>query len=191
MSSSSMHDRAIVLELVGHGGALNEDASYGGAPHRRYINVTGRWSAAGTPEVPLIRWSTAEAASDARAVAAAARKRQMAVSDLSMTDPGCFVLFDERLVVALQGYLPYAAAAAKKLEALREKTMRYASIVLAPARSPELISAAQFMTGKKAQDITTRVLDGELVCTSGLTPDRLVLAGVRAEELVSKLGGAR
>ena len=45
------------------------------------------------------------------------------------------------------------------------------------------------MAGKKARDITTRVLDGELVCTPELTPDRLVLAGVRAEELVSKLGG--
>lgn len=203
----------IVLKLSDHGNARREDHLYGGW-HRRFLNVTGRWSAAGTKEVPLIAWPDEGTAVQAANIASQARGRDVSVCSIGPAAAAGFTLFGEALRSALLGYLPYSAAAARKLEAERLKTMRYAVAVLgtfdadgsdaivesAHAAAVALhrqygggsvVSAAQYLTGKRAAHVIERVLDGELACSDGLTPASLVRAAVIAAGMVDRLGAEK
>lgn len=202
--------RFTVLQLSDHGNARREDHLYGGW-HRRFLNVTGRWSAAGTKEVPLIAWPDEDTAAQAANIAAQARGRNVSVCSIGPAAAAGFTPFGEALRSALLGYLPYSAAAARKLEAERLKTMRYAAAVLGTFDSVgsdaivesaqaatvalqrhygggSVVSAAQYLTGKRAAHVIDRVLDGELGCSDGLTPASLVRAALIAVGMVDRLG---
>jgi hypothetical protein len=200
----------IVLEMASHGNALRANEIYGGWNHR-YLNVTGRWSSAGNPSVQLVAWPDTASASEAAQVATKARGRSVGISTIGTLDIASFKLFSQELHGALLRYLPYSAAANRKLEAERLKAMRYASSVLvanaayndkellAATRAEvsklrehykggSIVSAAQYLTGKRAEDVIKRVLDGELSCDEGMTPERLVDAARVANEIVNQLG---
>ena len=187
-----------VLEMPAHGLALRSDLVHGGLNHR-YLNVTGRWSASGTPAVPLIAWQDHAEATKAADVASTARGRAVQVSSLSAQDPRASRPYSDSLSPALWSYLSYTETAAKKLEERRSKLMRNAAAVLAVANAPDasslvaanhqattdlrtaygggsIVSAIQYLTGKDAADIIARVQDGELGCSEGLTPERLAQA---------------
>ena len=68
----------IVLKLSAHGNARREDHMYGGW-HRRFLNVTGRWSAAAIKEAPLIAWPDEGTAAQAVNIASQARGRDVSV----------------------------------------------------------------------------------------------------------------
>ena len=135
--------------------------------------------------------------------------RQADSSDLARYS----VPFGPSHTAALSGYLPYGAAAARKLEVERKRLMGYATVMLASgvpepdadpvaivsalkatARSLRLagigngswVSAAQGLTGKRALDVLARVLDGELVCDPGITPADIVKAMAIAQLLAPK-----
>ena len=67
-----------VLQLSDHGNARREDCLYGGW-HRRFLNVTGRWSAAAIKEAPLIAWPDEGTAAQAVNIASQARGRDVSV----------------------------------------------------------------------------------------------------------------
>lgn len=102
---------------------------------------------------------------------------------------GYFAQYGEQHASALIGYLPYGAAAARKLEAERQRLMGYAKVMLAgrmgeadadsvdvvlamKAAACELrvagigngswVSAAQGVTGNRALEVFCLVIDGEL-----------------------------
>lgn len=199
-----------VLQLSDHGNARREDHLYGGW-HRRFLNAAGRWSSVGTKEVPLIAWPDEGTAAQAANIASQARGRDVSVCWIGPAAAAGFTLFDEALRSALLGYLPYSAASARKLEAERLKTMRYAAAVLgtfdadgsdaivesAHAAAVTLhrqygggsvVSAAQYLTGKRAAHVIEQVLDDELACSDGLTPTSLVRAVAIATGMVERLG---
>lgn len=148
---------------------------------------------------------------DAARIATKARARVIEMGSIggSALDPACFSAYNDTMVAALEGYLPASVAAARKLDAEREKLMRYAMAVLktaaaakdGPAATLEaerqanqeirayfgggsVVSAAQYMTGKRATDLIARVLDGEIACDSDLSPERLVFAAVFSRAFV-------
>ncbi len=127
------------------------------------------------------------------------------ISSNGEVDARGFSAYGDELHGALLGYLPYTGAAAANLEARRLKMMRYASAVwmllsecamkgteagVAASRSAakglhkqygggSVVSAIQYLAGKDADDLLGRVLDGELQCSEGMTPEKL-LACVKA-----------
>lgn len=193
-----------VLHMIDHGVAMLEDHRHGGPPHYRYLNATGRWSARGTPSVPLLVWPDHASADQAARLAAQARGRSIAVSNVNATTPEHFRTYTEKMLPALQGYLPYKEAASRKLETERHKTMTYARALLAASSgrplkevnatirdalgSGTVVQAAQFLTGKRCAAIVQGVLDGELEIDSDLTPQSLVIAGEIAHQIVGQLG---
>jgi hypothetical protein len=201
---SQLPPMRIVLHMEGHGSATVEDHRHGGAQHYRYLNSTGRWSAAGTSTVPLLTWPNRASATEAAEVASRARKRPIAVSTVSGSAPACFQQFADKLQPALLGYLPYTEAARRKLEVERQRTMTYVRALVALADgqaikdanaavraslgSGTVVQAAQFLTGKRCADIVQRILDGELECDAGLTPSMLVAATSAARGFVDQLG---
>lgn len=76
-----------VLQLSDHGNARREDHLYGGW-HRRFLNATGRWSAVGTKEVPLIAWPDEGTAAQAANIASQARGRDVYPSGQVIWKPG-------------------------------------------------------------------------------------------------------
>lgn len=195
-------DRIFVLEMRGHGNALRENDLHGGW-HRRYLNVTGRWSASGTKAVPLVVWADADLARKAAGQACEARGREIIASAIAASDSLPVVPFTDSLRPALLGYLPYSTAAARKLEIEREKTVQYAKAILQvldvedermiPAAAKQVskslmdrfgggspAAAAAYLGGKKAAYIIARLLDGELECDDGLTPQDVLRAALSA-----------
>lgn len=173
-----------VIEHTGHGSAALEEQRHGGQ-HYRFLNVTGRWSARGTRTVPLLAWTDRQEVEAAAAIASKARDRVFKVSSLGGDSllVEQFAAFSERHAEALLGYLPYATAAARKLEELRVKTIDCAGAVLRVHRAADaermqvlkdegrllqqahrltVFSAAQFLTGKKADEILALLETGEL-----------------------------
>lgn len=209
MSHRIAEDAVFGLEMVAHGNALRENDLHGGW-HRRYLNVTGRWSAVGTKAVPLVVWSDANAAAMAAADAAQARGREIRATAMSVSDSTVSALFQESMRPALLGYLPYSAAAARKLEIERDKTVQYAKAILqlldiederrVAAAAKEIskslterfgggsvTSAAAYLSGKKAADIIARLLDGEMACDDGLMPLDVVRAASFAQVALQRL----
>jgi hypothetical protein len=210
MKSDQNPAQFIVLEMVSHGNALRANEIYGGWNHR-YLNVTGRWSSAGNPSVQLIVWPDTASASEAAQVATKARSKSVKVSTIGTTDTAGLKFFSQEQHEALHGYLPYSAAATRKLEAERLKTMRYANVILTAIAANDdtdflavtrtevsklrelykggsIVSAAQYLTGKRAGNIIERVLDDELNCDEGMSPERLIKAALAANEIVKQLG---
>ncbi len=200
-----------VLCLDRHGGAVRESDMCGGPVGQRMLNVTGRWASAGTEAVPLLMWpSLASAQADAR-TATAARGRDVIVLQAGGTNFDRYILpFGPEHAAALMGYLPYAPAAARKLESERKRLMGYVAVVRAasidrPADDPAAalaamkktartlrasgigngswVSAVQGLTGKRARDIAARVIDGELACDPGLDPNDILDAMAVAKVL--------
>lgn len=184
-----------VIEHAGHGSAALEEQRHGGQ-HYRFLNVTGRWSARGTRAVPLLAWMDRQAVEAAAAIASKARDRVFKVSSLGGDSLVAeqFAAFSERHAEALLGYLPYATAAARKLEELRVKTIDCASAVLCVHRAADaermqvlkdegrllqqahrltVFSAAQFLTGKKADEILALLETGELDTEEKLSLEEL------------------
>jgi hypothetical protein len=149
--------------------------------------------------VPLIAWLVRDDATASAEVASKARRRAVKVSSIGAGAPPSFKIFDQSLSGALLGYLPYAETAARKLEERRLKLMRNADAVLAVVGAADeraaatagrdmtsnlrklygggsIVSAMQYLAGKDAADILARVLDGELECSDGQTPERLAQA---------------
>jgi len=203
----------IVLELVDHGSALQANKIYGGQNHR-YLNITGRWSGTGTDSVPLLNWGSLNSAQEAAETATIARGRKVNVSSLGRQEATGFKPFEAKHQPALVGYLPYGSAAASKIEAERVKTMRYASAVFNVMNASEnedvhdlcktetlkirsyfkggsLVSASQYLTGKRAIDIAERVFDGELECDEGMSPEKLMFAMRMATNLMSRIGKSK
>lgn len=193
-----MDQMFFVLEMKEHGLAKHYDQTFGGINHR-YLNVTGRWSTLSTVAVPLIAWTDHEEATSAAETASTARRRLIKVSNLSQVAHRPFKIFSQPLRAALLGYLPYGETKKRKLELRRLKLMHYAKAVLAVYHAADqagaetasrtatsdlrklygggsVISAMQYLAGKDAADVLARVLDGELVCDEGQTPERLVQA---------------
>lgn len=77
----------IVLKLSDHGNARREDHLYGGW-HRRFLNVTGRWSAAAIKEAPLIAWPDEGTAAQAVNIASQARGRDVSVCSIGLESIG-------------------------------------------------------------------------------------------------------
>lgn len=199
-----------LLQMVDHGQAMNEVAHYGGF-HVRFLNATGRWSATGSRAVPLLGWKDMAEAQGAASAASKARSRVIDVAAVSDQDAGVVQgMSGHDVHAALSGYLPYAPAAAKAMAIEVDKTMQYASAVLAVlgpdcAIEPGLaartvaqglrsqfgggsvVSAAQFLTGRKAYDVLSRVLEGEVPCAPGMSQHRLVLAFAIASAVVDQL----
>jgi len=173
-----------VIEHAEHGSAALEEQHHGGQ-HYRFLNVTGRWSAKGTRAVPLLAWTDRQEVEAAAAIASKARDRLFKVSLLGGDSLVAeqFAAFNERHAEALLGYLPYGTATAKKQEELRVKTLDCASAVLRVHRAADAeraqitrdegrllrqahqltaFSAAQFLTGKKADEIIALLEAGDL-----------------------------
>jgi hypothetical protein len=174
-----------VIEHAGHGSARVEDQRHGGW-HHRFLNVTGRWSANGTRAIPLLAWSDGKQAEAVATIASKARNRPIIVSSLGGNGlfADQFVAFGEHHAAALLGNLPYATAAARKLEELRIKTIAFACAVLRVHRatageererllksegrlllqthSANVFSATQFLAGRKAAEILAILEAGEL-----------------------------
>lgn len=184
-----------VIEHPGHGSAALEEQRHGGQ-HYRFLNVTGRWSARGTRAVPLLAWTDRQKVEAAAAIASKARDRVFKVSSLGGDSlvAAQFAAFSERHAEALLGYLPYATSAARKLEELRVKTVDCASAVLRVHRAADaermqvlkdegrllqqahrltVFSAAQFLTGKKADEILALLETGELDTEEKLSIEEL------------------
>jgi hypothetical protein len=127
-----------VIEHAGHGSAALEEQRHGGQ-HCRFLNVTGRWSARGTRAVPLLAWTDRQEVEAASAIASKARDRVFKVSSLGGDSLVAehFAAFSEHHAEALLGYLPYATAAARKLEELRVKTIDCAGAVLRVHRAAD------------------------------------------------------
>lgn len=196
MSSSNRPSLSFfVIEHAGHGSAALEEQRHGGQ-HYRFLNVTGRWSARGTRAVPLLAWTDRQEVEAAAAVASKARDRVFKVSSLGGDSLVAeqFAAFSERHAEALLGYLPYATAAARKLEELRVKTIDCAGAVLRVHRAADaeraqvlkdegrllqqahrltVFSAAQFLTGKKADEILALLETGELDTEEKLSIEEL------------------
>lgn len=172
-----------VIEHAGHGSAALEEQRHGGQ-HYRFLNVTGRWSARGTRAVPLLAWTDRQEVEAAAAIASKARDRVFMVSSLggdSLAEQ--FAAFNERHAEALLGYLPYGTVTARKQEELRVKILDCAIAVLRVHRATDaeraqitrdegrllrqahrltVFSAAQFLTGKRADEIIALLEAGEL-----------------------------
>lgn len=200
-----------LLTLVGHRQVSREFANYG-VHHPRLLNITGRWSASGSRVVPLLGWLSLEEATRAAQVASDARSRVVEVVEATSHDLGYIHGVNGSHHAALLGYLPYAAAAANGMVADIQKTMVYASAVLsifgsdAPGSPLEVakpihqsmkqqfgggsvVSAAQFLCGRKAHDVLCRVLDEEIDCAHGVaTRDDLIRAFILAKLVVAQLG---
>lgn len=201
------------LSLAGHQQAENEFANYG-VHHPRLLNVTGRWSAAGSRAVPLLGWLDEVVATQAAARASSARSRAIVVVQAPSGAEGAIHGVNGTDHAALLGYLPYAAAAARCMDADVDKTMSFAGAVLSVfgagvSGSPEdaakelhrsmkvkfgggsVVSAAQFLCGRRAHDVLCRVLEGEIECSSGLSRAGLIEAFILARLVVDQLiGGA-
>lgn len=196
MNKINLPSPAIVLTLDAHGGASREQRLYGGVLEARFLNVTGRWASSGTEAVPLLTWESHEEAEACAATATTSRNRSVKVCSVTGARFGPFTAYSQQHASALMGYLPYSVAAARKLEGERKRLMGYARVVLAgvseshdadrmiAAMKEEAhrlrdagigggswLSAAQGLTGKKALDVFQRVIDGELECDPGLTPE--------------------
>lgn len=201
-----------LLTLVGHRQVSREFANYG-VHHPRLLNITGRWSATGSRVVPLLGWLSLEEATRAAQVASDARSRVVEVVEATSHDLGYIHGVSGSHHAALLGYLPYAAAAANGMVADIQKTMVYASAVLSifgsdsPSSPPvegakiihrsmkqqfgggSVVSAAQFLCGRKAHDVLCRVLDEEIECAHGVaTRDDLIRAFILAKLVVAQLG---
>ncbi|MNV70110.1 hypothetical protein D3C71_1630550 [compost metagenome] len=141
-------------------------------------------------------WTDRQEVETAAAIASKARDRVIKVSsqggDSLVAEH--FAAFSERHAEALLGYLPYATAAARKLEELRVKTIDCAGAVLRVHRAADaeraqilkdegrllqkahrltVFSAAQFLTGKKADEILTLLETGELDTEEKLSIEEL------------------
>jgi len=173
-----------VIEHANHGSAALEEQRHGGQ-HYRFLNVTGRWSARGTRAVPLLAWMDRQDVEAAAALAGKARDRTIKVSSLGGDSLVAeqFAAFSERHAEALLGYLPYGTATARKQDELRMKTLDCAGAILRMHRATNaeraqiardegqllqqahrltVFSAAQFLTGKKANEIIALLETGEL-----------------------------
>lgn len=200
-----------LLSLVDHRQAENEFANYG-VHHPRLLNITGRWSASGSRAVPLLGWLDVAMASQAAARASSARSRAIEVVQAPSGAEGVIHGLSGPDHPALLGYLPYAAAAAHGMAADVAKTMTFAGAVLSvfgsdvPGRPEDaakelhrsmkakfgggsVVSAAQFLCGRRAHDVLWRVIEGEIECSSGLTSAGLTEAFILARLVVSQLGG--
>lgn len=198
-----------LLSLVGHGQAENEFANYG-VHHPRLLNISGRWSAAGSRAVPLLGWLDERIANQAAARASGARSRAVEVVQAPSGAEGVIHGVSGPDHAALLGYLPYSAAAAHGMTADVGKTMAFAGAVLSVfgadvSGRPEdaalevhrsmkakfgggsVVSAAQFLCGRKAHDVLCRVLEGEIECSGGLTRAGLIEAFILARLVVGKL----
>lgn len=212
MNSHEQPERRIVLTLVAHGGAQREQHLYGGSLASRFLNVTGRWASKGTHAVPLLSWPDLCSAKADATKASSARGRKVEVSSVCGSNFGRFAQYGDSHTAALIGYLPYTAAAARKLEAERQRLIGYAKVVLAgrfgesdadfadaasymKAAALELrlsgigngswVSAAQGLTGKRALDVLSLVIDGELPCEPDITPAQICKAISVANALTS------
>ncbi len=189
-------EAVFVIEHAGHGSARVEDQRHGGW-HHRFLNVTGRWSAKGTRAIQLLAWSDGKEAEAAATIASKARSRPIIVSSLGGNGlfADQFVAFGEHHAAALLGNLPYATAAARKLEELRIKTIDFACAVLRVHRATageererllksegrlllqthraNAFSAMQFLTGKKAAEILAMLEAGELDTDGKLSVEEL------------------
>ncbi|MDR6522191.1 hypothetical protein EJP69_14215 [Variovorax gossypii] len=184
-----------VIEHAEHGSAALEEQHRGGQ-HYRFLKVTGHWSAKGTRAVPLLAWTDRQEVEAAAAIASKARDRVFKVSSLGGDSLVAeqFAAFSERHAEALLGYLPYATAAARKLEELRVRTIDCAGAVLRVHRAADaermqvlkdegrllqqahrltVFSAAQFLTGKKADEILALLKTGELDSEEKLSIEEL------------------
>ncbi len=214
MNSHALPDRHIVLTLVCHCGTEREHRLYGGPVVSRFLNVTGRWASKGTEAVPLLSWPDLDSAEAHAIKASSSRGRQVEVSSVAGRSFGCFEQYGEQHAAALIGYLPYGAAAARKLETERQRLMGYAKVILAAgmgeadadpanavsamkAAACELrlagigngswVSAAQGLTGKRALEVFYLVSDGELPCDPGMTPADIWKAIAVATALTAKM----
>lgn len=183
-TSSRLYQSFFVIEHADHGSAAIEDQRHGGQ-HYRFLNVTGRWSARGTRAVPLLTWTDRREAEAAATIASKARDRVIKVSSLGGDSlvADRFAAFGEHHADALLGYLPYVTAAAVQLEERRVKTIDCAAAVLRVHRAMDeertrilkdegrllqqahritVFSAAQFLTGKKADEVITMLEAGVL-----------------------------
>jgi hypothetical protein len=198
MNEIKQSKTAIVLTLDAHGGATREQRLYGGVLEARFLNVTGRWASSGTDAAPLLTWESHEEAETCAETASRSRSRPVRVYSVKGARYGVFASYGKQHASALFGYLPYSAAAARKLEGERKRLMGYASVMLAGITESQdadkmvaamkqeahrlrdagigggsWLSAAQGLTGKKALDVFQRIIDGELECDAGLTPEAI------------------
>lgn len=198
MNKTKLPPPAIVLTLDAHGGATREQRLYGGVLEARFLNVTGRWASSGTDAAPLLTWENHDQAEACAETASRSRNRPVRVYSVTGARYGAFATYGEHHAAALLGYLPYATAAARKLEGERKRLMGYARVMLAGITEPHdadkmmaamkqeahrlrdagigggsWLSAAQGLTGKKALDVFQRIIDGELECDAGLTPETI------------------
>jgi len=174
----------IVLRHADHGSAQAENERHGGQ-HFRYLNVTGRWSAGGTTQVPLLTWSTVERATAAAVIASEARKVKICWSSVGGDSHDTLHIepFGDDHAAALLGYLPYGLTKAMKLAEQRAKTLDFARAVLqvhqattveefeqleksegrflVQAYRTSVFGARQFLTGKKAAEALRMLEAGE------------------------------
>lgn len=178
-----------VIECVSHGSAAREDKLHGGPPHRRYLDVYGRWVAHGTEQIPILAWENLEGAQAACSTASSMRKGELAVSTLGGHDylPGKQLkLFCPANTPALAGQLPRERVSNAKLAAdwHRTKVFTRAVLALQETTSEEskqvavtqwnriiwqafgggsVVSASQFLSGKRAANILDLLKSGSLI----------------------------
>lgn len=208
-----MPEPFIALTLASHGGAEREHRLYGAPKITRFLNVTGRWASAGTDAVPLLSWPDQASADAAALKASSARGRQVEVSSVGGSRFGVFVAYSDQHAGALVGNLPFSAAAARRLETERRRLNGYAKVMLAGGRdgadadpvgvvsamkeaaqslrvagvgNGSWVSAAQGLTGRRALDVFGLVIDGELPCDPGMTPEDIWRAIGMAMALTAK-----
>lgn len=178
-----------VLTRQSHGSAAREDQLYGGPAHHRYLDVYGRWVAQGTPMIPLLAWDSPDAAQAACATASSVRKGAIEVSTVAGGNfvPGNLLrLFAPTDAPALAGQLPRERITNTKLAADCHKMMVFTRAVLALHEAQDdtaklhatalwnriisqafgggsVVSASQFMAGRRAAHVISRYLCGSLV----------------------------
>lgn len=163
----------IVLHMPGHGNAERENQLYGGAPHYRYLNVTWRWSAAGTKTVPLLAWPSVEAATEAAKKASVARSRPVKISSLGNS---------EDLSEKMRFFSGADAAALTRVAQANDKEESKQAIkpcgkeLHAFYGGGSVASAVQFFTGNKAASIIEGLLDGELEFSEGMSLKNIEVA---------------
>lgn len=190
----------------------------GGPFKNRCLNVAGRWASAGSEAIPILSWSDLVSAKADAEKASLARGREVEVGSVGRNNGshsyGSFAPYGKQHAGALMGYLPYSAAAARKLEAERKRLMGYAKVILAGGidmvdadpvsaisamKSAAIalrqagigngswVSSAQGLTGAKTFEVLALVVLGELPCDPDITK-RDILMAIGIAKLLTERG---
>lgn len=180
---------------------------YGGAPHARYLNAFGFWTASGSKLMPLLAWEDRTAAEAACAIAKGIRRCDVIVSTVGGTHqvPGDqLILYTPGHAQVLAGQLPRERVSSTKTASDWHRTKVFTGAVLELADAPDaaskqaattkwnkiihatfsggsVVSASQFLSGKRAAAIVELLRNGTLV-----EDDELPIADIERAITIAK-----